>query len=105
VGINAASKSALLGETDLARQLAAQVKALTSRFIDASDFYKTLTLAEALVLLGDHTTAARLYRECRVRYPDRSGDLVTTREQLEGLIMALPVPEEGASALREALGA
>lgn len=38
VGINAASKSAILGEIELARDLAQQVKALVAKFSDGSSF-------------------------------------------------------------------
>jgi tetratricopeptide (TPR) repeat protein len=105
VGINAASKSALLGEVDVARQIAGQIKALTVKFADGSDFYKALSLAEALVLLGEYPLAAKIYREGRARHPERSGDLATTIEQVDALIEALKVPDDSAKALRQALGA
>jgi tetratricopeptide (TPR) repeat protein len=93
VGINAASKSALLGEFDLARQLAEQVGKLVAEHADGADFYKSLTLAEALVLVGHYENAERIYRDTRARHHARSGDLETTINQLELLGPALKIPD------------
>lgn len=102
VGINAASKSALLGELDLARELAQRVVTRV-QISNEDDFYGSLTFAEGLVILGSYEQAARLYEKARLRNPTRTGDLASTAAQLEALLPALDVPEESAHRLRNAV--
>src|SRR5690606_11763702 len=96
VGINAAAKSAFLGDLDLARQLAKDVEKLVYRYTDGQNYYKSATLAEARLILGRYDEAAKLYLAVRMRHPGAAGDLVTTREQVKCLITALSVPDEAA---------
>jgi tetratricopeptide (TPR) repeat protein len=103
VGINAASKSALLGELDLAKELAEKVGRLTSAFADGSDFYKAFSLAEALLLLGRYDEAASLYQKTGRKHPNRPSDVEGARIQMEALITALKVPDAAASTLRQSL--
>jgi hypothetical protein len=105
VGINAASKSAILGELELSREIAKKVEALVSKFADGSKFYESLSLAEANLLLGRYDEAARVYQETRVRNPGKAGDLVTSIEQVNALVVALQIPDDVAQRLRSALGA
>jgi tetratricopeptide (TPR) repeat protein len=103
VGINAASKSALLGDLDLAKQLAERVGRLTNAFADGSEFYKAFSLAEALLLLGRYDEAATIYQKACRKHPNRRGDVDGARIQMDALIAALDVPEAAASKLRQAL--
>jgi tetratricopeptide (TPR) repeat protein len=103
VGINTASKSALLGELDEARRIAQEVGKLTNAYADGSDFYKAFSLAEALLLLGRHDEAAEIYEKTCQRHRQREGDLEGTRVQVNALIGALNVPDAEASKLRQAL--
>lgn len=105
VGINAASKSAFLGERDQSRELAEEVERLVEHYSDGSDFWKSLTLAEARVLLGRYSDAAEIYRETVRRHSTRAGDLNSTIRQLRTLIQALKIPKEEATELLDALKA
>jgi tetratricopeptide (TPR) repeat protein len=104
VGINAASKSALLGELDTAREIATRVGKLVGKFTDGADFYKSLTLAEALVLVGSYDAAARVYQAARQKHPERGGDVEGTLVQLNALVAALGISEDSAAKLRKSLG-
>lgn len=104
VGINAAAKSAFLGDLELARQLAKDVEKLVYRYTDGQNYYKSATLAEARLILGRYDEAAKLYLAVRMRHPGAAGDLVTTREQVKCLITALSVPDEAAVQLLQAVG-
>jgi len=105
VGINAASKSALLGNVDEARRTAAQVLELVKTVrtaADGSDYWLTATHAEARLLLDEDKTAIRLYRTAVVKHSARAGDIASTRDQALALAGALALPEETRQALREA---
>lgn len=104
VGINAASKSALLGDLGLARELAGRVGPLVSDFADGSDFYKACSLAEALLLLGRYEESAAIYKKARGKHPQKVGHLQGTRAQVEALIVAIGVSDSAAAQLRQAVG-
>lgn len=61
-GINAASKSLLLGERDTAKQLAARVEKLVGTAAIANDYWRTATIAEVQLLQGNYEQAAALYQ-------------------------------------------
>jgi len=60
-GINAASKSLLLGEKETAKQLAARVEAIVGTKAVPGDYWKTATVAEVQLLQGNYATAALMY--------------------------------------------
>jgi len=102
-GINAASKSALLGELTTARSLAERVGKLVAQHANGEDFYKAFSLAEACVLVGRFKEAAQIYKLARQKHPERAGDIEGALVQLEALILALKVPVEAATSLRDTL--
>jgi hypothetical protein len=61
-GINAASKSLMLGERDTAKQLAARVEKIVGSAAVANDYWKTATVAEVQLLQGMYGRAAELYQ-------------------------------------------
>lgn len=87
-GINAASKAALLGRREVARELAAEVLELV-RDAPPTEYWRKVTEGEALVLLGDPEGAARAYRAAVVANPTLAGSMGSTRDQLEALILAM----------------
>src|SRR5215472_5178329 len=60
-GINAASKSAMLGDLDSAANYAKRVEALVGTEPSPGDYWKTATSAEVRLLQRDFAGAARLY--------------------------------------------
>jgi tetratricopeptide (TPR) repeat protein len=60
-GINAASKSLLLGERDTAKQLASRVEKIVGSTAVPNDYWKTATVAEVQLLQGLYPRAAALY--------------------------------------------
>lgn len=105
VGINAASKSAFLGELDAAKALATKVGALVRNAANGQDFYKSMSLAEALVITGYYDQAVAVYQAARTKNAGRNADVAGTLSQLSDLIPILKVPDESAAKLRRALGA
>lgn len=102
VGINAASKSALLGpeELDTARAIAAEV---TKRLEEAraarsgatsADYWERATEAEALLLQGKADEALELYHNARVAFQNERGSIESTAKQLARLLAVLPVPDD-----------
>lgn len=80
-GIGAASKSALAGEPELARELAQRVAALVGSVPVPGDYWRTATAAEAQLILGDYGAAAALYRAAVTGAPEEKGSLQSTRQQ------------------------
>jgi hypothetical protein len=99
VGINAASKSAMLGELDLARELAANVlarlnEANEKRGGPSDDYWELVTQPEALFLLGEFEKSLQLYHAARIASQSEAGSIGSTVSQLK-LLLALPwVPPE-----------
>jgi tetratricopeptide (TPR) repeat protein len=102
VGINAASKLALLGFLEPARKLASSVLEYVTDSVDGADYWKTATHAEARLLLGDFAEAARLYRKAVARHSEERGSIDTTRTEMEALLGSLAVPENERIGLRQA---
>lgn len=102
VGINAASKLALLESTDRARAVAAPVLELVKDAVDGADYWKTVTHAEARLLLGHVAEAAGLYRKAVARHSEERGSIDTTRAEMEALLDPLAVPDEDRQHLRDA---
>ncbi len=107
VGINAASKSAMLGELDEARRIAAQVLSLleTARAArqgaKSNDYWERVTEPEALLLLGRYDEVRPLYHDARVAFRDEKGSIESTAKQVERLLAVLDVPPKLAAGLRD----
>jgi tetratricopeptide (TPR) repeat protein len=92
-GVNAASKSLFLGETQEAERLAGEVLPLVNT-VDGNDFYKSCTLAEVYLLQHRLDDAAALYQKVIDKHSNRTGDLEGTRQQATRICGALNLPEE-----------
>lgn len=110
VGINAASKSVLLGELDAARAIAADVtrrldEARTARGgAPAADYWERATEAEALLLQGKAAEALVLYHDARVAFQNELGSIESTAKQLGRLLTVLDVPDDVRQKLRSEFG-
>ncbi|MFM1798055.1 MAG: hypothetical protein RLZZ117_333 [Cyanobacteriota bacterium] len=104
-GINAASKSALLGDLEQAKTLAAQVLARLKEQADqrggapSSDYWERVTEPEALLLLGDAPAALKLYHAARVAHQSETGSIESTGLQVQRLLAVLPLDEGAKAAL------
>ena len=88
-GINAASKSLLLGEKDQAAQLAAKVQTLVGTAPVSGDYWKTATVAEVQLLQTNYAEAAALYEAAVSENPLAVGDHKSTWAQASILLEAL----------------
>ena len=113
VGINAASKSALLGELDAARAIAADVtrrieEARTAREArvgaPAADYWERATEAEALLVQGKAAEALALYHDARIAFQHETGSIESTAKQLARLLAVLDVPDDAVRKLRSEFG-
>jgi tetratricopeptide (TPR) repeat protein len=99
-GINAASKSALLGEMDEAATLADQVlvqlkqKEKERGGGPSPDYWERVTEPEALLIKGDWEQAVKLYHAARVAHQHETGSIQSTATQLARLLNVLQVPAE-----------
>jgi tetratricopeptide (TPR) repeat protein len=96
-GINAASKSALLGELPKSVALAGQVLPLVSNQTNGQDYWATATHAEVRLLRHEYTEATLLYRAAVVAHSDEVGSIESTRVQAADLLDAQGA-EEGTKA-------
>jgi tetratricopeptide (TPR) repeat protein len=94
-GINAASKSALLGRLEEAAQYAREVETLVGSETIPGDYWKTATSAEVKLLQRDFAGAARLYRAAFSQDPLALGSHEATFQQAVRLLEHLnPTPQE-----------
>lgn len=99
-GINAASKSALLGEMDKANTLAGHVlvrlKEMESERggVPSADYWERVTEPEALLIKGDWDRSLELYHAARVAHQHETGSIQSTATQLERLLGVLDVPDD-----------
>jgi tetratricopeptide (TPR) repeat protein len=93
-GINAASKSLLAGEKETAAQIAERVQEIVGDTPVADDYWRTATIAEALLLQGKLEAAAKTYRAAVLTAPLDSGSHNSTRAQAALLLSALGAPDE-----------
>ena len=93
-GINAASKSLLAGEKETAVQIAERVQEILGDTPVAGDYWRTATIAEALLLQGKWETAAKTYMAAVVAAPLDSGSHDSTRAQAALLLSALGATDE-----------
>jgi hypothetical protein len=102
VGINAASKSVMLGEPDIGRELATKVAALVGTSAVAGDYWKTATVAEIQLLAGNYDQARKLYQNAVDGAPAALGDHRSTRNQVRELMKHL-TPSDADRAAIEAV--
>jgi tetratricopeptide (TPR) repeat protein len=99
-GINAASKSALLGMADdleRAGQYAARVQKIVGTDPRPGDYWLTATIAETFLLRGDYTAAARVYEAAIAMAPHEEASHQSTWTQACRLMAKLhPSPEQQA---------
>ena len=88
-GINAASKSLLAGEKETAAQIAERVQEIVGDTPVADDYWRTATIAEALLLQGKVEAAAKIYMAAVLAAPLDSGSHDSTRAQAAKLLSAL----------------
>lgn len=88
-GINAASKSAFLGDMDEARRLADAVLPLVKSADDGRDFWAGCTLGEVYLLRGELSAATGQYQRVIDKHAGRTGDLSGTRDQARRICSAL----------------
>ena len=84
-GINAASLSLIMGDKPLSERLARQViRICTERWKEPAlrDYWTMATLAEAFLLLGRQSQAAKYYRIARAMSGKSYSNLASTRRQL-----------------------
>jgi hypothetical protein len=100
-GINAATKSLLLDETDTASQLAARVEKLVGSDPVQSDYWKTATIAEVQLLQKNYAKAGQLYQAAIIAAPEEIGSHTSTCNQAKLILSHLnATPEETALVLK-----
>jgi tetratricopeptide (TPR) repeat protein len=105
-GINAASKAAMLGDLEKAKQLAQEVLTILEEQAEARggapapEYWERVTEPEALLLLGQHDRAYALYHEARVAHQTEKGNLESTGQQIKRLLAVVPIQEEIQSKLK-----
>jgi tetratricopeptide (TPR) repeat protein len=100
-GINAASKSVLLGEMDKALHYANRVEEIVGREAANDDYWKTATVAEVMLIKGNFADAAAMYQHAIDIAPNDAGSIKSTGQQAEKLIAKLAVNEADKERLRE----
>ena len=99
-GINAAAKSALLGDFDRARALAGQVLTQLKEMETARgggpspDYWVRVTEPEAMLINGEWARAVDLYHSARLAHQNEAGSISATGTQVRRLLAVLPVPTE-----------
>ena len=91
-GINAATKSLLLGEHETARQLAVRVDALFQEK-EPADYFEAATLAESRLLQKDYAKARDLYSDAILMAPGETGSHRATLEQAQAIMDELTTPQ------------
>jgi hypothetical protein len=92
VGINAASKSVLLGELEAGAAYAAQVEQVLGSSARPGDYWATATLAEAHLLKQDYDRAAALYEAAVTDESELHASHASTWAQAQLLMDKLQTP-------------
>lgn len=85
-GVNAASLSLIIGDTEVSERIARQVvRICADAWKDPSrrDYWALATIAEAFLILGRQEKAAKYYRLARARSDRTYANLASTRRQLK----------------------
>jgi hypothetical protein len=93
-GVNAASKSLLLGERETAAQLAKRVEGLVGSTPVPGDYWRTATVAEIQLLQQNFDKASDLYLQTVLIAPEDHGSHQSTRDQARLILDALQAPPE-----------
>jgi tetratricopeptide (TPR) repeat protein len=101
-GINAASKSALLGDLTAASQYAKEVEALVGSIPTLGDYWRTATSAEVKLLQRDFAAAGLLYRAAVSQGPLAVGSHESTFQQAAQLLEHLNASEQDKSSVLSA---
>jgi tetratricopeptide (TPR) repeat protein len=101
-GINAAAKSILLREPDVAKVFAQQVQALVGDKATPGDYWKTATAAEVQLMQEKFAEAARLYLDAVAMSPGRIDDHRSTLTQANRLLEHLDATNEEVVRVRAA---
>ena len=105
VGINAAAKSVLLGnpaDLERGRTVAKQVQQIVGNDIVRGDYWKTATVAEVMLILGNYERAATRYAEAVAMAPTEHGSHASTWVQVCRLMAALKIHDESRADIRRA---
>jgi hypothetical protein len=92
-GINAAAKSLLLDDPALADIYAARVSKIVGDDPAAGDYWKTATIAEALLIRQKYGAAAVMYQHAIDMEPNSTGNHETSWKQAERLMKKLEATE------------
>jgi patatin-related protein len=106
-GINAAAKSIFLqNEADVkkGRDYAAELQTWVGRNAIPGDYWKSATVAETHLILGDYDAAAKVYKEAIEIAPNDKGSHDSTWKQASKLMAVLQVPAAARARIREAFG-
>jgi predicted Zn-dependent protease len=104
-GINAASKSVLLGSPDdleKAKDYAARVQQIVGSDPRAGDYWMTATIGEVRLLMGKYADAARLYKAAVATARAETGSHTSTWKQACRLMEKLQPSEAERSLIRSA---
>jgi tetratricopeptide (TPR) repeat protein len=91
-GVNAAAKSVLLGtgeDLERARDYGQQVLVLVGSDTVPGDYWKTATVGEVHLMVGNHGDAAQRYADAVAMAPDETGSHETTWKQACRLMKAM----------------
>jgi hypothetical protein len=104
-GINAAAKSVLLGEpaeVERGREIAKQVQTLVGGDVIRGNSWKTATVAEVSLILGDYDRAATRYAEAVAMAPSERGWHASTWTQVCRLMAVLKPDDASRADIRRA---
>ena len=93
-GINAASKSLFLGETEETERLAAEVLKLVKDASDGENFWAACTLGEIYLLQRKFTEATALFQRIIDKHFSKAGDLKGTFKQARRICEKYELTEE-----------
>ncbi len=93
-GINAASKSVLLGETNEAEKYASRVEKIVGTEKHPGDYWMTATVAEVQLIRQNYDQAAKLYSDAVAMVPEEVGSHKSTWQQAQLLMEKLETPDE-----------
>jgi tetratricopeptide (TPR) repeat protein len=85
-GINAASKSVLLGEFDVADEYVKKVEAIVGAEPVADDYWQTATIGEVLLIKKQYKEAAAMYKKAVEMAPTEIASHESTQKQAERLM-------------------
>ena len=89
--INAASLFLLLEDNDKASKLASEI---IKQIADATDYWATVTLGEAWLILGEVEKAKYYYQSAVIAFQKQFGKFRSTSNQLEFLQEGIDIPDE-----------